>query len=110
VTRRLWATLRTVALALALVIAFGFVAGARPVYAYRELRCSPGLTAQPVSIAPVFVCRPANPDPTANQWPEVVATQHEIALYLANLRVRVFDIDFVWGTTHWLAFDVAPPL
>jgi hypothetical protein len=109
VTRRLWTTLRTVALALALVIAFGFVAGARPVYAYRELRCSPGFTAQPVSIAPVYQCRPAIPDPTAIQWPQVVATQHEIGLYLANLRIRVFHFDFVWGTTYWFAFDVPSP-
>jgi hypothetical protein len=96
-------------IALATVAACGYAAGARPVYAYSELRCAPGYTAQPVSIAPVFQCRPAIPDPTVVQWPQVVATQHEIALYLANLRVRVFDIDFAWGTSHWLAFDVAPP-
>ncbi len=102
-------TVRAFAIALAFVIALGFAAGARPVYTYRELRCAPGYTAQPVSIAPVSVCRPANPDATAIQWPQVVATQHEIALYLTNLRVRVFDIDFVWGTSHWLAFDIAPP-
>lgn len=106
---RIRTTVRAFAIALGLVTAFGFVAGARPVYAYRELRCASGYTAQPVSIAPVFQCRPAIPDPTVVQWPQVVATQHEIALYLANLRVRVFDLDFVWGTSHGLAFDVAPP-
>lgn len=106
---RIRTTVRAFAIALGLVTAFGFVAGARPVYAYRELRCASGYTAQPVSIAPVSVCRPANPDSTAIQWPQAVASQHEIALYLANLRVRVFDIDLVWGTAHWLAFDVAPP-
>ena len=106
---RIRTTVRAFAIALGLVVVFGFSAGARPVYAYRELRCDPGYTAQPVSIAPVSVCRLANPDPTAIQWPQAVATQHEIALYLANLRVRVFDIDLSWGTAHWLAFDVAPP-
>jgi hypothetical protein len=109
VGRLIRTALRSVAIALGAVVLFGFVAGARPVYAYRELRCDPGYTAQPVSIAPVSVCRPANPDPTAIQWPQAVPTQHEIALYLANLHVRVFHIDFVWGTSDGLAFDVAPP-
>jgi hypothetical protein len=106
--RRIRAAVRSLAIALAVVVAFGFASGARPVYAYRELRCDPGYTVQPVSIA-VSVCRPANPDPTAIQWPQVVPAQHEIALYLGSLHVRVFHIDFVSGTTHWLAFDVAPP-
>jgi hypothetical protein len=106
--RRIRTALRAFAVVLAFVVAFGFAAGARPVYAYRELRCLPGDTAQPVSIA-AFACRPENPDPTAVQWPRVVATQQEIALYLANLRVRVFDIDFVGGTYGGLVFDVAPP-
>jgi hypothetical protein len=100
---------RSVAIALGALVLFGFTAGARPVYAYHELRCAPGYTARPVSIAPVFQCRPAIPDQAAIQWPQVVATQHEIALYLAKLRIRVFHIDFVWGTSHWFAFDVAPP-
>jgi hypothetical protein len=107
--RHIRTALRSVAIAAGAVVLFGFVAGARPVYAYHELRCAPGYTAQPVSIAPVTVCRPANPDPTAMQWPGVVTDRHEIALYLARLRVRVFHIDFVWGTDHWFALDVAPP-
>jgi hypothetical protein len=93
---------------LAFIVAFGFAAGAKPVYVYRELRCGPGYTAQPVSIA-ASACRPENPDPTAIQWPHSVATQHELALYLAKLRVRVFDIDFLWGTSGGLVFDVTPP-
>ena len=101
--------LRSIAIALGAVVLFGLVVGARPVYAYHELRCAEGYTAQPVSIAPVSVCRPENPDPTAIQWPQVVATQQEVALYLSKLRVRVFHIDFVWGTLHGLAFDVAAP-
>jgi hypothetical protein len=107
--RHIRTALRSVAIILGAVVLFGFVAGARPVYAYQELRCAPGYTAQPVSIAPVSACRPANPDPTANQWPQAVVARHEIALYLARLRVRVFHIDFVWDNSTWLAFDVAPP-
>jgi hypothetical protein len=107
--RRIRTALRSFAIVLAFVVAFGFAVGARPVYAYRELQCAEGYTAQPVSIAPISVCRPANPDPTAIQWPRLVVTQQEIALYLANLRVRVFDIDVVGGTSGGLVFDVAAP-
>lgn len=107
--RRRRTALRSITITLGAVALFGLVAGAKPVYAYHQMRCDPGYTAQPVSIAPVFACRAANTDPTAIQWPQAVATQHEIALYLAKLRVRVFHIDFVWGTSGRLAFDVAPP-
>jgi len=107
--RRVRTAFRSIAIALGAIVLFGFVVGARPIYAYHELRCPQGYTAQPVSIAPVSQCRPANPDPGAIQWPQTVASQHQIALYLTRVRVRVFDIDFVWGTSHWLAFDVAPP-
>ena len=100
--------LRSLAIAVGAVVLFGFVVGARPFYSYQELRCASGYTAQPVSVAPVYQCRPANPDPTAIQWPQVVATDHRVALYLTHLRIRVFDIDYVWGTYHWLAFDVPP--
>jgi len=107
---RISKTIRAFTISLALVVAFGYAAGARAVFAYNELHCQPGLTAQPVSIAPVFVCRPQFPDPTTIQWPQVVTTQDEVGLYLANLRIRIFHIDFVWGTDHWFAFDVpAPP-
>jgi hypothetical protein len=106
--RRIRSALRSVAIALGAIVLFGFVAGARPVYAYQELRCARGYTAQPVSIAAV-ACQAENPNPNAIQWPQVVATRHEIALYLANLRVRVFHFDFISGTSHWLAFDVAAP-
>jgi hypothetical protein len=102
-------TIRSLAIGLGFVLAFVFVAGARPVYAYVELRCPSGYTAQPVSIAPVYECRPENPDPTAIQWPQTVAGRHEIGLYLVNLRMRVFHFDFVWGTSYGLAFGVPSP-
>ena len=102
-------TLRSFAIALASIVAFGYAAGARSFFAHSELRCAPGYTAQPVSIAPVYQCRPPIPDRTTIQWPEVVTTEDQVALYLANLRVRIFDIDFVWGRYYWLAFDVPPP-
>jgi hypothetical protein len=106
---RIRKTFRASATALALLVAFGFAAGARSVFAHSELRCTSGYTAQPVSIAPVYQCRPAIADPTVIQWPQVVTTEDRVALYLANLRIRVFDLDYVWGRHYWLAFDVPPP-
>ena len=107
--RHIRTALRSFAIGLGLVVAFGLAAGARPVYAHSELRCAPGYTAQPVSIAPVYQCRPAIPDPDVIQWPQTVTTRDEVGLYLANLRIRIFHIDFVWGTDHWFAFDVSAP-
>jgi len=107
--RRVRTALRSFAIALGLIVTFGLAAGARPVYAHSELRCTPGYTAQPVSIAPVYQCRPAMLDPGVIQWPQTVTTRDEVGLYLANLRVRIFHIDFVWGTDHWFAFDVSAP-
>jgi len=106
--RRIRSALRSFAIALGLVVVFGFAAGARPVYAHSELRCAPGYTAQPVSIAPVYQCRPAILDPDVIQWPQTVTTRDEVGLYLANLRIRVFHINFVWGTSLWFAFDIPP--
>jgi hypothetical protein len=106
--RRIRTTVRAILISLALVLAFGYAAGARSVFRYSELRCASGYTAQPVSIAPVYQCRPPIPDPTVIQWPEVVTTEDEVGLYLANLRVRVFDIDFAGGSSHWFAFNVPP--
>ena len=105
---RIRTTLRAILIALALVLAFGYAAGARSVFRYSELRCAPGYTAQPVSIARVYQCRPPIPDPTVIQWPDVVTTEDEVGLSLANLRIRVFDIDFAGGTSHWFAFNVPP--
>jgi len=104
---RVWKTLRTFAIALCLVLVFGFLAGARPVFAYRELRCDPGYTAHPKGLSSgVYQCEARLPDPTAIQWPQVVTTQDEVGLYLTNLHIRVFHINFVSGTYHWFALGV----
>ena len=107
---RIRRTGRAFVIALVLVVAFGYAAGAKTVFVYSELRCAPGYVAWPVSIASyAYECRPPAPDPTTIQWPAVVTTRDEVGLYLANMRVRVFHIDFVAGTEHWLAFDVPSP-
>ena len=109
--RRIRRTIRAFGIGLLLVVAFGYAAGAKTVFVSSELRCAQGYTAQPASLIS-YECRPSWPisDPTTIQWRPVVTTRDEVGLYLANLRVRVFDIDFAAGTDHWLAFDVpAPP-
>jgi hypothetical protein len=105
---RILTTVRTVAIALGLLLLFGYAAGARTVFAHGELRCPPGYTAQPASMI-TYECRPPWPDPTTIRWSEVVTTRDEVGLYLVNLRVRVLHLDFVAGTEYWLAFDVPPP-
>ncbi len=97
-----------VVLAALVVVAIGIAVGFKPVYVYEELRCAPGFTVQPVSIS-VSVCKPQPPDAEI-AWPSSAVVRHEIGLYLANLRVRVFHFDFGSYGQHWLAFDVpAPP-
>src|SRR5919109_4156884 len=99
-------TARRVALVSAIAIAITSLAGPRVYHAYRELRCPEGQGAMPVSIAPVYVCRPQIEGVAA--CPHVIAVEDRTALYLANARIRVFDIDRVWGTTYFLAWNVPP--
>ena len=105
---RIRRTIRAFVIALALVVAFGYAAGAKTVFVSSDLRCAPGYTAQPASLIS-YECRLPISDPTTIQWRPVVTTRDEVGLYLANLRVRVFHIDFVAGTELWLAFDVPSP-
>lgn len=100
--------LRSVAIALHVVVAFSLVTGARLIYAYRELSCEPGHFPRPMSISrDAYHCeaRPANlPEP--GELPEVAVLQDEVGLYLTHLQVRDFYIDFVAGTFHGFAFWV----
>ena len=107
---RIRRTARAVGVTLVLLGAFAYGTGAKPFFAYSELRCPAGYTAQPASVMS-YECRPASPpDPTTIQSSAVVTTQDEVGLYLANPRVRVFHMDFVSGVEEWLAFDVPLPM
>jgi hypothetical protein len=92
---------------------FGFVSGARPVFARQQLDCGTGYYAQPASIlAGVYQCqlRPLRgPTSLGDEPRQIVTTRDEVGLYLTYLQVRVFDIDFVRGTYHWLAVGVPDP-
>jgi hypothetical protein len=99
---------RSLIVALVGLAVFGFAAGARPVFAYRELDCGPGNYAQPASIlAGVYQCLPRAGAPS---WlpppPQVVTTRDEVGLYLTRLQVRVFHVDFVEGTQYGPALGV----
>jgi hypothetical protein len=93
-----------------IVVALGallLASGPRGVSAYRELRCPEGEGARPLSVAPVFQCSAIPPG--VNAWPNMVVLEDRTALYLANIGVRVFDIDRAWGTSHFLAWNVPAP-
>ena len=96
------------AVALLFLVLFGVVTGARPVFAYHELRCPEGQMARAVSIAAWAVrCEPVPLRlPPSVTPPRTATTQDEVGLYLTNLQMRVFHINFVAGTYHWLAFGV----
>jgi len=98
--------LRSFAFALALVAAFAFLVGARPVFAYRELQCEVGHFPRAKGLASgVYVCEPRPPSlPPSVEVP--VTIRDEVGLYLTRLDVRVFHIDFVAGTWHGPALGV----
>jgi len=100
--------LRSFAVALALVVAFALLVGARPVFAYEELRCEEGHFPRPMGLAGgVYQCeqRPLSLPPSV-ELREVVTVRDEVGLYLTRLDVRVFHIDFVAGTRHGPALGV----
>ena len=108
--KRVWRAIRSLAVALLVLVVLGFTTGARPVFARGQLDCGTDYYAQAVTIIDgVYQCRPKPlrlPPLSGVELPQVVTTRDEVGLYLTNLQVRVFDIDFVQGTYHWLAFGV----
>ncbi len=100
--------LRSVAIALLIVVALSLITGARPVSAYREMRCEPGYFPRSITlVSGVYVCepRPVN-RPGPIELPETVTVQDEVGLYLTRLQIRVFHFNFVAGTYHGPAFGV----
>lgn len=106
--KRAWRVVRSLTIALVVLVVFGFATGARPVFARGQLDCGSGNYAQGVGIMDgVYQCLTlAHLPPGVQPPPQIVTTQDEVGLYLTNVQVRVFDIDFVQGTYHWLAFGV----
>jgi hypothetical protein len=99
--------------AVAVVLVFGFATGARPVFARQQLDCGTGYYVQSVSILDGFYqCRPRplrGPTSLGDQLPQIVTTRDEAGLYLTNLQLRVFNIDFVQDRHEWLALGVPEP-
>jgi hypothetical protein len=109
-SKRIWRAVRSVAVALIVLVIFGLTTGAKPVFARGQLDCGLGNYAQSVGIIDgVYQCRPKPlrlPPRVDVEMPQVVMTRDEVGLYLTRVQVRVFDIDYVQGTHHWLAFGV----
>jgi hypothetical protein len=102
-----------VTIALLVLVVIGFATGAKPLFVRGQLDCGLGFYAQGVTIIDgVYQCRPKPlrlPPRVDVELPQVVTTRDEVGLYLTNVQVRVFDIDYVLGTHHWLAFGVGFP-
>ena len=82
--RSRWSTV-VASLALAL-----FALGARPIIDYRDLTCSAGYGARPVSVAYWAVQCQANDEHVT--WPRSVPIARDVGLFLANVDVRVFHV------------------
>lgn len=108
--KRVWRAFRSLAVAVLVLVVFGFTTGAKPVFARAQLDCGLGNYAQAVTIIDgVYQCRPIPlrlPPLSGVELPQVVTTRDEVGLYLTNAQVRVFDIDYVQDTHLWLAFGV----
>jgi hypothetical protein len=106
--RRTVKALRVFSVALLSLVLFAAITGARPLFAQHELRCPEGQMVRPVSVAAWAVqCEPVPLHvPMRVNPPRTATTQDEVGLYLTNLQVRVFHIDFVAGTYHGLALGV----
>jgi len=75
-----------------------FALGVRPVVDYRDLACADGYGARPVSIAYWAVQCQANDEHMT--WPRSVPIARDVGLFLANVDLRVFHVDFLGGVVE----------
>ncbi len=106
--RRSWLVLAAL---LGLLVVAAYLVGFRPWIIWTEVACPLEYTEQPISITSgIYRCIP--PGGAAGldlRDLPVGSRQRFVGVYLANLRARVFECDFVWGYCVWLARDVPPP-
>lgn len=99
-----------VALAVALLIAVGLALGAHPVIYFSEFTCPSGTTARPIGLRSGDVqCVPMESSKVGQTAPLVGSDRREVGLYLANIRTRVVDLDFIEGRFVGPAADVMAP-
>ena len=85
-------------------LVLGFALGPRPVVEYRDLACPPGTAARYVSIAYWAVaCEPS----AATSQVTTVPTSRYVGLFLTNVNVRVFDVDFLADDVHGPGWSVS---
>ena len=95
---------RATAVTLLVIAVAAFVLGARVVAKRDVFRCEDGSVAVPVGIMDgVYQCQTL-PDNSGRR--QTVMTRDEVALYLTNVQVRVFDLDFASGVHHWVEFGI----
>ncbi len=82
---------RVLAIVLGLLL-LGFALGLHPVVEHHDLTCPPGTVARYVSVAYWAVqCEPSEGSSQATTVP----TSRYIGLFLTNVNIRVFDMDFL---------------
>ena len=97
---------RAFAIVVASLVTLAIITGARPTYAYQQLQCERGYQPQSAGPSGLYWCQPrplAAPDAAR---PDPVTTQHEVGLYLTNLDIRVFHVDFVSGDLQGFALGI----
>ena len=97
---------RPFAIVVASLATLAIITGARPTYAYQQLQCERGYQPQSAGPSGLYWCQPRPTAAPDSDRPDPVTTQHEIGLYLTNLRIRVLHVDFVSGDFQGFALDV----
>ena len=94
---------RVVAIVVGLLL-LGFALGLHPVVEYHDLTCPPGTVARYVSVAYWAVqCEPSEGSSQATTVP----TSRYIGLFLTNVNIRVFDMDFLADNFHGPGMNVS---
>lgn len=88
----------------AALLLFGLALGFHPIVEYHDLTCPAGTAARYVSVAYWAVrCEPSE----ASSQATTVPTSRYIGLFLTNVGVRVFDMDFLADNFHGPAMNAS---
>ena len=82
---------------LLLLVLLGFTVGFHPVVTFRDLTCGAGSQARYVSVSRGAIR--CEPNPAAVEATTVPSSRY-IGLFLTNIGVRVFEVDFLAGSVE----------